>query len=151
MRIIFTAKAPTWSFVYFFTTIHSLPKSEFSEPSEEGKIPLTSPSIVDYARHIKVQIILKGLLVSSNSPKKRTDKFVFTTTTNSFLRFLGEFEDTKKSFQNYLAFICLIDKSQPNLYNLVLFGVCSPFFPVDIESQLSYVSSHESQPIPNLI
>ena len=52
----------------------------------------------------KGQIISKGLLLSSNSPKKRTNEFVFTTTTNSFVRFLGEFEDTKKSFRNYLTF-----------------------------------------------
>ena len=52
----------------------------------------------------KGQIISKGLLFSSNSPKKRTNEFVFTTTTNSFVRFLGEFEDTKKSFRNYLTF-----------------------------------------------
>ena len=52
----------------------------------------------------KGQIISKGLLLSSNSPKKRTNKFVFTTTTNSFVHFLGEFEDTKKSFRNYLTF-----------------------------------------------
>ena len=50
----------------------------------------------------KGQIISKGLLVSSNSPKKRTNEFVFTTTTNSFIHFLGEFEDTKKSFWNFL-------------------------------------------------
>ena len=37
----------------------------------------------------KGQIISRGLLVSSNSPKKRTNEFVFTTTTNSFLPFLG--------------------------------------------------------------
>ena len=43
----------------------------------------------------KGQIISKGLLVSSHSPKKRTNEFVFTTTTNSFVRFLGEFKDTK--------------------------------------------------------
>ena len=52
----------------------------------------------------KGQIISKGLLVSSNSPKKQTNEFVFTTTTNSFVRFLGKFEDTKKSFRNYLTF-----------------------------------------------
>ena len=50
------------------------------------------------------QIISKGLLVSSNSPKKWTNKSVFTTTMNLFIRFLEEFEDTKKSFQNYLTF-----------------------------------------------
>ena len=52
----------------------------------------------------KGQIISKELLVSSNSPKKQTDKFVFTTTLNLFDRFLGEFEDTKKSFRNCLTF-----------------------------------------------
>ena len=52
----------------------------------------------------KGRIISKELLVSSNSPKKRTNEFVFTTTKNSFVRFLGEFEDTKKSFPNYLTF-----------------------------------------------
>ena len=52
----------------------------------------------------KGQIILKGLMVSSKSPKKRTNEFIFTTMTNLFVRFLGEFEDTKKSFQNYLTF-----------------------------------------------
>ena len=43
-------------------------------------------------------------MVSSNSPKKRRNEFVFTTTTNLFICFLGEFEDTKKSFRNYLTF-----------------------------------------------
>ena len=53
----------------------------------------------DY-QNFKGQIISKGLLVSSNSPKKR----IFTTTMNSFIHFLGEFKDTKKFFRNYLAF-----------------------------------------------
>ena len=46
----------------------------------------------------KGQIISKGLLVSSNFPKKQMKEFVFTTMTNSFVRFMGEFEDIKKSF-----------------------------------------------------
>ena len=54
-------------------------------------------------RFVKGQMILKGLLVSSNSPRKWMIEFVFTTTTN--LGFLGEFEETKKSFRNYLTFI----------------------------------------------
>ena len=33
-----------------------------------------------------------------------TNEFVFTTTTNSFVCFLGEFEGTKQSFQNYMTF-----------------------------------------------
>ena len=52
----------------------------------------------------KGQIISKGLLVSSNSPKEWINKFVSTTTRNSFICFFGEFEDTKKSFRNYLTF-----------------------------------------------
>ena len=61
---------------------------------------LTFFSFLNSVQHEKGkgQIISKGHLVSSNSPKKRTNEFVFTTTTNSFVRFLGEFEDTKKSF-----------------------------------------------------
>ena len=37
---------------------------------------------------LKGQIISKGLLVSSNSPKKWTNEFVFTTTTKSFRNYL---------------------------------------------------------------
>ena len=47
---------------------------------------------------------LKVFLVSKNSSKKQTNEFVFTTEMNSFVRFLGEFDDTKKSFRNYLNF-----------------------------------------------
>ena len=46
-------------------------------------------------------------MASSNSPE-RTNEFVFTTKTNLFVRFLGEFEDTKKSFRNYLTFSKLV-------------------------------------------
>ena len=46
----------------------------------------------------KGHTISKGLLVSSNSPKKQTNGFVFTTT-NLFVRFLGELEDTKSPFE----------------------------------------------------
>ena len=51
----------------------------------------------------KDQIISKGLLVSSNSPKEQTNQFVFTTMVFFFFVFFGEFEDPKKSFQNYLT------------------------------------------------
>ena len=47
----------------------------------------------------KGQMISKGLLVSSNFPKKRANEFVFTTPTNWFVHFLGEFEDTKCPFK----------------------------------------------------
>ena len=43
-------------------------------------------------------------MVSSNSPKKRTNEFGFTTETNSIVCLWGEFKDTKKSFRNYLTF-----------------------------------------------
>ena len=52
----------------------------------------------------KGQIISKAHLVSSNSPKKWTNEFVFTTMMNLFVRFLGEFEVIKKSFRIYLTF-----------------------------------------------
>ena len=44
----------------------------------------------------KGQIISKGLLVSTNSPKIRTNKFVFTTTMNSFVRFFGRIRGHQK-------------------------------------------------------
>ena len=47
----------------------------------------------------KDQIISKGLLVSSNSPKKRTHEFVVVVKTNSFVCYLGELEDTKSPFK----------------------------------------------------
>ena len=37
--------------------------------------------------------------MSSNSPKKRMNEFVVEVKTNSFLRFLGEFEDTQSPFE----------------------------------------------------
>ena len=51
----------------------------------------------------KGNIISKGLFGVLEFSQK-TNEFVFTTTTNSFVLLLGEFEDTKKSFQNYLTF-----------------------------------------------
>ena len=51
-------------------------------------------------------------MVSSNFTKKWMNKFVFTTTTNSFVRFLGEFKDTKKYFGNYLTFSRLSENNE---------------------------------------
>ena len=42
----------------------------------------------------KGQMISKWLLVFLDSPKKWTNENVVTTAMNSFVRFLGEFEDT---------------------------------------------------------
>ena len=39
------------------------------------------------------------MLVSSNSPKKQTNKFIEVVKTNSFVRFLRELEDTKSPFE----------------------------------------------------
>ena len=41
-------------------------------------------------------MISKGLLVSSNSPKKRTNEFIFTTMRLVSVRFLEEIDDPKK-------------------------------------------------------
>ena len=49
----------------------------------------------------KGQIISKGLFGILSSSKNQTKEFDITTMTNSFL---GEFEDAKKSFWNYLTF-----------------------------------------------
>ena len=43
----------------------------------------------------KGHLISKGLFGILNSPKKQTKKFDFV-----FIRFLGEMEDTKKTFRN---------------------------------------------------
>ena len=61
-----------------------------------------------YWTNTKGQIISERLLVSSDSSRKQTNKFGFffltVLKTNLFVRFLEEFEDTKKSFWNYLTF-----------------------------------------------
>ena len=52
----------------------------------------------------KGQIISKGLFGILNFSQKRTNKFVSVVKTNLFVCFLGELEDTKKTFRNYLTF-----------------------------------------------
>ena len=44
----------------------------------------------------KGQIISEGFLVSSNSPKKQTNGFLFATMTNLFIRFLGRIQGHQK-------------------------------------------------------
>ena len=85
-------------------------KSEFKSPlfSSSQMKNLPQNKILLF---LKGQIISKGLLVSSNSPKNQRNEFVFTSTTNSLVRFLGEFEYTKKSFLNYLTFVNRIKNS----------------------------------------
>ena len=59
---------------------------KFSQKSNE-RIPFHY-----YDELLKGQIISKGHLIFWNSPKKQTKEFIFTTTTNLFVHFLGEFE-----------------------------------------------------------
>ena len=44
----------------------------------------------------KGQLISKANCQAEDSPKKRTNEFVFTTMRRVFVRFLEEIEDTKK-------------------------------------------------------
>ena len=46
------------------------------------------------------QIISKGLLVSSKSSKNQTKEFILTTSTNSFVHFLGESSAWQFAFEN---------------------------------------------------
>ena len=85
--------------IIFFAIVVFLLKFRYCEKAKKFE-----KNLPHFLKLHKGQITLKGPLVSSNSPKKRTNKFIFTTTTNSFVRFLGEFEDIKKSFRNYLTF-----------------------------------------------
>ena len=50
------------------------------------------------------QIFWKGLFDILESPRNRTNEFISVVKMNLFVRFLGEFEDTKKSFRNFLTF-----------------------------------------------
>ena len=61
----------------------------------------------------KGQITSKGLLVSSSSPKKRKNEFIFTTTTNSFVRFLGEFKKSPFEIIWPLTRTLTFDQSRP--------------------------------------
>ena len=56
----------------------------------------SSKRYIKFSKFLKGQIMLKGLIVSSNSPKKQTNEFIFTTTTNLF-GFFGENSRTPKS------------------------------------------------------
>ena len=56
----------------------------------------------------KGQLISKANCPAVNSSKKQTNEFVFTTIRHVLVLFLEEIEDTKKTFQNYLAFNVLL-------------------------------------------
>ena len=57
--------------------------------------------------------------MSSNSSKKRMNKFIVVVETDLFVHFLGEFEDTKKSFQNYLTFsLYAFQRPQPGTMSM---------------------------------
>ena len=58
----------------------------------------------------KGQLILKANCQATNSFKKRTNGFDFTTMRLVFVRFLEEIEDTTKTFRNHLTFSEAINK-----------------------------------------
>ena len=51
----------------------------------------------------KGQIFWKGPFDNLESPRNRTNEFISVVKMNLFVRFLGEFEDTKKSFRNWTS------------------------------------------------
>ena len=52
----------------------------------------------------KGQLISKANCQAEDSPKKRTNEFVFTSMRRVFVRFLGESSARKKTFRDYLTF-----------------------------------------------
>ena len=52
----------------------------------------------------KGQLISKRNSQAEDSPKKRTNEFVFTSMRRVFVRFLGKSSARKKSFRDYLTF-----------------------------------------------
>ena len=109
----------------------------FFERIEETTICLRDRSLYSYLLKVtKGKIISKGLLVSSNSPKKRTNEFLFTTTTHSFVHFLREIEDTKESFRNYLTFNKYKYLSKTTEYKVRCLMLISVFIANDIYKQI---------------
>ena len=53
---------------------------------------------------LKGQLISKANCQAEDSPKKRTNEFVFTSMRRVFVRFLGESSAGKKTFRDYLTF-----------------------------------------------
>ena len=54
--------------------------------------------------YTKGQLISKRNSQAEDSPKKRTNEFVFTSMRSVFVRFLGESSARIKSFRDYLTF-----------------------------------------------
>ena len=55
----------------------------------------------------KGHLILKANSQAKDSPKKRTNEFIFTSMRHVFVRFLGESSARTKTFRDYLTFkIC---------------------------------------------
>ena len=57
--------------------------------------------IIDY---VKGHLISKANSQAEDSPKKRTNEFVFTSMRHVFVRFLGESSARTKKFRDYLTF-----------------------------------------------
>ena len=76
----------------------------------------------------KGQIISKGLLVSSNSPKKRTNERIHCSSINEFVpSFFGRIRGYQKSFRNYLTFSwcpTCSDEAKQLVNDNIIFKMC---------------------------
>jgi hypothetical protein len=54
----------------------------------------------------KGQLISKTNCLAEDSPKKRTNEFIFTSMRRVFVRFLGESSARKKRFEIYIVKLC---------------------------------------------
>ena len=69
------------------------------------------PKIMSFFLLTKGQLISKRNSQAEDSPKKRTNEFVFTSMRRVFVRFLGESSARKKSFRDYLTFRTIFSHS----------------------------------------
>ena len=76
------------------------PKHCLSEGGGNTSCEVLRPDFVS----TKGQLISKENCQVEDSPKKRTNEFVFTSMRRVFVRFLGESLARKKTFQDYLTF-----------------------------------------------
>ena len=60
-----------------------------------------------YLHVVKGQLISKTNCQAEDSPKKRTNEFVFTSMRRVFVRFFGRILRQKKTFRDYLTFSLL--------------------------------------------
>ena len=58
-------------------------------------------------KQVKGQLISRADCQAEDSPKKRTNEFVFTSVQQLFVRFLGESSASNKTFRDFLTFSIL--------------------------------------------